>query len=331
MKDLNTALAAKKISQEQYNTTAEQLEQQHQVNLAKIRSEAVVSPQQQAAGMVDPVQQLANENAQKLALIQQFETAGILQHGQAIALKNAQDTTYEQARFDAIWNLWKSQDQVNGLMGSAIDSLSSGTASALSGIISGTQSAGDAMRNLAAGALNAVLQQLIQMAVQALLVRTILGSFMGGLGAIPSFGSISSSVGSVGASAGTDGMGMGTNWQSYISGARKNGGPVEANGLYRFGEGGKPELYQSSTGKNYLLPGEGGKVISNKDMQGGGGMPNVVFNVYDQSGGSKAYDYQASMAGDTLTVTAFIADMDNGGPLSQSFTRNHQAPRKATQ
>ena len=69
MKDLNTALAAKKISQEQYNTTAEQLEQQHQVNLAKIRAEAVVNPQQQAAGMVDPVQQLANENAQKLALI----------------------------------------------------------------------------------------------------------------------------------------------------------------------------------------------------------------------------------------------------------------------
>lgn len=332
VKDLNTALAAKKISQEQYNTTAEQLEQQHQVNLAKIRAEAVVSPQQQAAGMVDPVQQLANENAQKLALIQQFETAGILQHGQAIALKNAQDTTYEQARFDAIWNLWKSQDQVNGLMGSAIDSLSSGTASALSGIISGTQSAGDAMRNLAAGALNAVLQQLIQMAVQALLVRTILGSFMGGLGAIPSLGSIASSVGSAGAGAGTGAMGMGTNWQSYASGARKNGGPVSAGSMYRIGEGGVPEVLQSSNGRNYLLPGDnGGKVISNKDIQGGGGMPNVVFNVYDQSGGSKAYDYQASMAGDTLTVTAFIADMDNGGPLSRSFTRNHQAPRKATQ
>jgi len=328
VKDLNTALAAKKISQEQFNTTAEQLEQQHQVNLAKIRAEAVVSPQQQAAGMVDPVQQLANENAQKLALIQQFETAGILQHGQAIALKNAQDTTYEQARFDAIWNLWKSQDQVNGLMGTAIDSLSSGTASALSGIISGTQSAGDAMRNLAAGALNAVLQQLIQMAVQALLVRTILGSFMGGLGAIPSFGSISSSVGSVGAGAGTGAMGMGTNWQSYVSGARKSGGPVASNGLYRFGEGGKPELYQSSTGKNYLLPGEGGKVISNKDMQGGGGI--VVYNNI-QNYSSAMVDSQTTQNPDgSLTIETIIADINNGGPIDQAFTRNHHAPRKAT-
>ncbi|KAB5497745.1 tape measure protein [Serratia sp. RJAL6] len=329
VKDLNTALAAKKISQEQYNTTAEQLEQQHQVNLAKIRAEAVVNPQQQAAGMVDPVQQLANENAQKLALIQQFETAGILQHGQAIALKNAQDTTYEQARFDAIWNLWKSQDQVNGLMGTAIDSLSSGTASALSGIISGTQSAGDAMRNLAAGALNAVLQQLIQMAVQALLVRTILGSFMGGLGAIPSFGSISSSFGSVGAGAGTGAMGMGANWQSYVSGARKSGGPVASNGLYRFGEGGKPELYQSSTGKNYLLPGEGGKVISNKDMQGGGGI-NVNVSINNTNG--SYVDHQVSSDGNGgVSMEIFIADMDNGGPMSQAISRNHQAPRRATQ
>ncbi|HGM6984003.1 TPA: tape measure protein [Serratia marcescens] len=131
-------------------------------------------------------------------------------------------------------------------------------------------------------------------------------------------------------------LSAGTQIVSAISGisyggARYNGGPVSAGAMYQVGERGKPEIYQASTGKQYMIPGDNGKVISNKDMQGGGGMPNVVFNVYDQSGGSKAYDYQASMAGDTLTVSAFIADMDNGGPLSQSFTRNHQAPRKATQ
>ncbi|EPV8454834.1 tape measure protein [Serratia marcescens] len=131
-------------------------------------------------------------------------------------------------------------------------------------------------------------------------------------------------------------LSAGTQIVSAISGisyggARYNGGPVSAGAMYQVGERGKPEIYQASTGKQYMIPGDNGKVISNRDMQGGGGMPNVVFNVYDQSGGSKAYDYQASMAGDTLTVSAFIADMDNGGPMSQSVTRNHQAPRKATQ
>jgi predicted HAD superfamily Cof-like phosphohydrolase len=37
VEDLNTALAAKKISQEQYNQTSERLAATHQANLAKIR------------------------------------------------------------------------------------------------------------------------------------------------------------------------------------------------------------------------------------------------------------------------------------------------------
>ncbi|HFJ2989310.1 TPA: tape measure protein, partial [Klebsiella pneumoniae] len=74
VKDLQTALAAKKITQQQYNQTSEQLEAQHQVNLAKIRAQQTVSPMQEARGQIDPVQQLANQHAQELALIQQFET-----------------------------------------------------------------------------------------------------------------------------------------------------------------------------------------------------------------------------------------------------------------
>ncbi|SMG61750.1 hypothetical protein SAMN03159353_105716 [Cedecea sp. NFIX57] len=32
-----------------------------------------------------------------------------------------------------------------------------------------------------------------------------------------------------------------------------------------------PEIYQASSGRQYMIPGDNGKVISNKDMQGGGG------------------------------------------------------------
>jgi hypothetical protein len=50
VEDLKTALAAKKINQDQYNKTAERLEENHQVNLAKIRAQQVVTPQQSALG-----------------------------------------------------------------------------------------------------------------------------------------------------------------------------------------------------------------------------------------------------------------------------------------
>jgi tape measure domain-containing protein len=59
-------------------------------------------------------------------------------------------------------------------------------------------------------------------------------------------------------------------------GGRKNGGPVSAGSMYRVGEGGAPEIYQAGTGKQYMIPGDNGKVISNKDMQGGSGGGGTV-------------------------------------------------------
>lgn len=50
----------------------------------------------------------------------------------------------------------------------------------------------------------------------------------------------------------------------------------QVNSMYRVGEGGAPEIYQAGTGKQYMIPGDNGKVISNKDMQGGSGGGGTV-------------------------------------------------------
>ncbi|MEQ5121304.1 tape measure protein [Morganella morganii] len=61
-------------------------------------------------------------------------------------------------------------------------------------------------------------------------------------------------------------------------GGRYTGGPVSDGSMYRFGEHGKPEILRSNDGKNYLLPGEGGRVIPNKDIDGGGGDITLIIN-----------------------------------------------------
>lgn len=61
-------------------------------------------------------------------------------------------------------------------------------------------------------------------------------------------------------------------------GAREFGGPVDAGKMYRVGEGGKPEVFQSG-GKNFMIPGDGGKVIPN-DQIGGGFSQNVQVHNY---------------------------------------------------
>ncbi|HCR2108661.1 TPA: tape measure protein, partial [Enterobacter asburiae] len=126
VEDLRTALAAKKISQEQFNETSLRIEQQHQANLAKIRAQQAVTPQQSAIGEIDPVQQLANQHAQELALIQQFENqkGQITQRG--LELMNAANTQYEQARIAAQWEIYRNQSTTNQLMADAVDSLQGG-------------------------------------------------------------------------------------------------------------------------------------------------------------------------------------------------------------
>lgn len=74
-----------------------------------------------------------------------------------------------------------------------------------------------------------------------------------------------------------------------MGGARKNGGPVSAGSMYQVGEGGMPEIYQASSGKQFMIPGDNGKVISNKDIGSGGSSSTVIqqdihFNIQTTNG-----------------------------------------------
>ncbi|HCD2981172.1 TPA: tail protein (tape measure) [Klebsiella pneumoniae] len=343
MKDLKTALDGKRITQQQYDQTSEQLEAQHQANLAKIRSQQVVNPTQQALAEVDPVQQLANQHAQELALIQQFEQQGVLAHQNALALKNAADTQYEQQRTAAQWEILSQQSLGYNMLTSAVDAFSGNASNAITGLLTGTMSAQEAMQSLGNTILNSVINSIVQVGVEAL-KNYILGQTLGAASVATSVGlaattasawapaAAMASLASFGANAGPAAAGIsstvGLASGLALAGARYNGGPVSAGGLYQVGEKGKPEIYQASTGKQYMIPGDNGKVISNKDMNGGQVQVNIQF--YDQtSGGQHSFQAQASQEGGVVTVEAFLTDVDRNGPMSSAIQSAYGLGRKA--
>ncbi|EKS6738485.1 tail protein (tape measure) [Enterobacter ludwigii] len=355
VEDLNTALAAKKISQEQYNQTSERLAATHQANLAKIQSEQAVTPQQDAVGSVDPVQQLANENARKLALIQAFEQQGLVTHQNALMLRANADKSYEQARIAAQWEMWRNQSIGNEMLAASFDSLAGNASNAFTGILTGSMSAQEAMQSLASNALNSLINGFVQMGVEwvksaitgsaAQIAATTATTSAAVAGtATTTAASVSSAaattaawtpaaiVASIGSFGGAAAIGIGAVIAAMamaggIAGKRKNGGPVSAGSMYQVGEGGMPEIYQASNGSQYMIPGDNGKVISNKDLTNGGG-GGVVVNINNYT--SSNVDAQATPDGNGgWTVDAFVYDLDNGGPASQAIQRNHQAPRKA--
>ncbi|MES3553014.1 tape measure protein [Enterobacter hormaechei] len=362
MQNLKAALNAGKIDLKEYNAATEKMALEHQNNLAKINAQATVNPVAAARAEVDPVQQLVNENNQKLALMQQYQQQeqAILQQSyqkgkinydqfvaakaatdaQYLALKTAQENQFNEQMTAAQWQLLSQQGLGYEMLTSAVDAFSGNASNALTGLITGTMSAQDAMRSLGNTMLNSVVNALVQVGVEAL-KNFIIGQTLGAAATAASateavflakawapaaaFASLASfggnSVPAMTGIASTVGLAQGL----ALTGMRYNGGPVNAGGLYQVGERGKPEIYQASTGKQYMIPGDNGRVISNKDMQGGNG---IIINNIVQNYTSATVDSQGAVNSDgTVTIETIVADLNNGGPISQAITSNHNVKR----
>ncbi|WP_060429484.1 tape measure protein, partial [Serratia marcescens] len=299
MQNLKAALDAGKIDLQEYNTATEKMALEHQNNLAKINAQALVNPVASARAEVDPVQQLANENAQKLALMQQYqqqEQAILLQSyqqgkisydqfilakqatdDQYLALRTAQEKQYQEQQTAAQWQLLSQQSLGYNMLTSAVDAFSGNASNAITGLLTGTMSAQEAMRSLGNTILNSVINSIVQVGVEAL-KNYILGQTLGAASVASSVGMAATtasawapaaamaSLATLGANAAPAAAGItstvGLAGGLALAGARYNGGPVSAGAMYQVGERGKPEIYQASTGKQYMIPGDNGKVIS---------------------------------------------------------------------
>lgn len=352
MQNLKAALNAGKIDLQEYNAATEQMEQQHQANLAKIRSQQVVNPTQQAIAEVDPVQQLANQHAQELALIQQFEQQGVIAHTQALALKKAADTQYEQQRTAAMWEVYRNQSLGNEAIAASFDALAGNASNALTGIITRSMSAQEAAQSLASTVLNSLVNAFVQMGVEwarnAIMGATTQQTAIAATTAAQVAGITTQTAASTAAAATTTAawtpaaiMSSIASWGGAVAiglgamagvmalaGKRKNGGPVSAGSMYQVGEGGKPEIYQASTGKQYMIPGDNGKVISNKDMQGGGGL-NVQVVINNQASNAEPQYMGATQNDGNYVLEFLISDAERNGPYISTLQSTLGLSRKA--
>ncbi|MFL2012569.1 hypothetical protein ACI8BE_004385 [Proteus mirabilis] len=331
------------IDEETFKALGNKAMKAFDAGMAEIKINAVIDPITEAKGQYDPIQALANEHAKKLEMIRQFETekGAITQRG--LELMNAANTQYEQDRLNAQWEIWRNQSQANQFLADGLDALGQRSTNVLTGLLTQTQSLNDAFRNVALTIVDQAVGALVQMGMQQV-KNMVMGESMATAAQASALAQAAAAQAAwapaaLSASIATLGAAVATGTSSYtaamaasktmglVAGARKNGGPVNAGSMYRVGEGGKPEIFKANNGRQYMIPGDNGKVISNKDMQGGGMNVNVVFNDYSSAG--HKFDAQTSQDGNTLTIQAFIMDMDNKGPMLQSITRNTSATARA--
>ncbi|MFS3627207.1 tape measure protein [Proteus mirabilis] len=316
-----------------------EIEAEYQQKIAEIKANNTVSPQDDIKGKVDPVQQLKNEHERKLALIREFETekGAITQRG--LELMNAANTQYEQDRLNAQWEIWRNQSQANQFLADGLDALGQRSTNVLTGLLTQTQSLNDAFRNVGLTIVDQAVGALVQMGMQQV-KNMVTESAMRKASnaqaiaeATTTGAAITNAMAPAAATTSIATMGSAATWgmaamataipaMIALAGARKNGGPVNAGSMYRVGEGGKPEIFKASNGSQYMIPGDNGRVISNRQMGKGGngvsmGDMNFTFQVQAPNGitQKEAQQIQQMVRGTVYDVLG--NEMRSGGALEK--------------
>lgn len=306
---------------------------------------------------VKPASAAEEKYKQDMLAIEQYKMAYPTKVAEAEAARAAVEKQYRQQRMDAMWAEWQQQSLGAQLFGTALDSAMSTASNSITGLLTGTMSVQDAMRSLGSTVLNSLVNSFVEMGVQwvksavmgqtaqVAATATTTAAQTAGLATTTAASTAAAAtttaawtpaaiVASIGSFGGAAAIGVGAVLGALamgIAGKRKNGGPVSAGSMYEVGEGNAPEIFQASTGRQYMIPGNSGKVISNKDITGGGSGLIINNNVYNSSSGATATTSARDNGDGSITIETFISDMNEGGPMSQSISRNFNTNRRATE
>lgn len=245
----------------------------------------------QIQGIASPVAGADNAFQKQMEQLNDYATLYPQRIAEVEAVRASIEEQYRQKRQAAMWQEWQQQSEINQLAASAIDSLQGGATNAITGLVNGTQNLQEAFANIGTTILGSVVGGLVEMGIQ-----WVKSQIMGQAAAAASLASTMAQAtaaasawapAAISASIATYGSAAAVGQTAYagsllaakgmaVAGAREHGGPVSANSMYRVGEGGKPEIYQANNGSQYMIPGDNGRVISNRDMQKGGSEGGVV-------------------------------------------------------
>lgn len=252
---------------------------------------------------------------------------------------------YRQKRLDAMWQEWSQQNAATQAAAAAFDAFGQTAGNALTGILTGSMSVSDALRSIGSNILSSVINAFVQMGIQwaQSVIMGQAGMAAASATTIAQAAAISAAMAPAAAmtslaTAGTNSAPamagisatVGLAKTLSIAGALKNGGPAQEGSMYRVGENNLPEIFQASNGHQYMIPGDSGRVISNKDLTGGSSGVVVYNSVINNS--SAQVSSSARDNGDgSVTIETIVSDIENNGPIGQSIGRNYSASRRATE
>lgn len=306
--------------------------------------------------IASPTSGIDSEYQQRMADLDAYAAAYPQKITEIEQTRAAIEAQYRQQRMDAMWAEWQQQILGAQLFGTALDSAMSTASNSITGLLTGTMSVQDAMRSLGSTVLNSLVNSFVEMGVQwvksavmgqtaqVAATATTTAAQTAGLATTTAASTAAAAtttaawtpaaiVASIGSFGGAAAIGVGAVLGALamgIAGKRKNGGPVSAGSMYEVGENGLPEIFQASNGRQYMIPGNDGSVISNKDLTGGGSGV-VVYNSIINNSSAQVSSSARDNGDGSVTIETIVSDISENGPIGQAISRNYNTNRRATE
>ncbi|CAI1497732.1 Phage-related minor tail protein [Serratia entomophila] len=214
-KELKALYDGRLLTEREYQTASQMQRQETTRQRLKAETDALAAPRLSIAGDVDPAARLSNQLVQQQAQYQAYYQQGYLDKQRYEQLMQAATQESTDAQYQQALSLYGGQNRVHKMALGLVDMTRERTSGMMFDLLTGTQNFKQNMLGLFSSITQSVVQQLIDMAMQALLTRTILSTFMNIGGGLLG-GAASAGAGAAGSGA----MGMPTGWQGYVPNAR---------------------------------------------------------------------------------------------------------------
>lgn len=289
---------------------------------------------------LDPIAGAELDFQTQLENLRKLNEAKLIEDQRYLDLKAQAETAHAENMLALQEQNFRAQSQWNDTLMGSLDALGSAGTNAISGILVGLHSGADAARMLGNAVLNEVIGSFVAMGIQyvkslvmgqaaqtAATASTI--AMAGTLATAWTPAATLASLATAGANSGPAIAGISTAMAATQAmsffGGRQYGGPVGAGKMYRINENGAPEILNTASGRQYLLPNSRGEVVSNKDAAQGTGQAPVSVIIHNAPPGTTVEQRQVD---DGTEVNVFLADIGGNGPRARALEQTYGLRRQ---
>ncbi|EOC4159707.1 phage tail tape measure protein [Enterobacter hormaechei] len=178
-KELKSLLDARLLTEKEYMAARVTLSQETSRQILQAQANALSAPRLELAGDVDPLAQQRNQLVQQQSLVETHYRNGVLSKQQYEMLMQKSSKDSADAQYQTALELYRSQSEFNNLAIGLVEATRERTTNVLTGLLTNTQTFKEGMINLFSTLTQSIIQNLVDMAAQALVTNTILSSIMG--------------------------------------------------------------------------------------------------------------------------------------------------------